>query len=235
MTSRSASWGTYIYTSISLRFYDAYVLGFNMRYIWGCATYTILLPLFCENFSKRHLDIGVATGYFPSIAIERSREQDARHITLMDLNKNSLHAAEKRIKGDHSDLDVDVQCVYGDVLGPLPDALKEQKFDSISLFNLFHCVPGTPERKAESFATLAQCLSDDGVLVGNTVLGKGYMGWSPLTWYTMFLFNYFFRSFTNWEDNPEAFEAGLRREFEDVQTWIVGSMFLFRARKPRRN
>ncbi|KAK3368528.1 hypothetical protein B0H63DRAFT_488635 [Podospora didyma] len=247
------NWGAYWYNALTLRIYDAWVLGFNMGTVWGCRTAEVLLPLFCNNFSRRHLDIGVATGYFPSAALSHlqsissstpfiSSDSDRtppQEITLMDLNTSSLKTAKGRIEADHPwrrRQAVRIDLVQGDVLGPIPEALPDgKKFDSISMFNLLHCIPGPPERKTAAFGLAAQILAEDGILFGNTVLGWRYMGWwNPLAWLTMIAFN-LVGAFGNWEDSVEVFEAGLRREFEEVETEVVGQMLLFRARRPRRD
>ena len=49
----------------------------------------------------------------------------------------------------------------------------DQKFRSVSLMYLLHCMPGPPSRKATIFAHLKMHLAEDGVLFGATVLGKG--------------------------------------------------------------
>ncbi|KAK4222437.1 hypothetical protein QBC38DRAFT_460427, partial [Podospora fimiseda] len=62
-TSRSRSnTGTAWYSPLTLAFYDNQVLGFNMTYVWRCPVRTVQLPFFEENFTNKHLDIGVATG-----------------------------------------------------------------------------------------------------------------------------------------------------------------------------
>ncbi len=41
------------------------------------------------------------------------------------------------------------------------------------------------------------------------------------------------KSFHNVEDSQAKFEEGLRRNFEEVESWIVGQVMVFQARKPR--
>ncbi|KAK0725003.1 hypothetical protein B0H67DRAFT_569295 [Lasiosphaeris hirsuta] len=229
--------GACIYNPSTLCIYDAYVLGFNMSFVWRCATGAILLPFFCENFSRRHLDMGVATGFFPSAALAQQRPTTlpAQEITLLDLSENSLGNAKARIAADNQTTPVSIIAVHGDVLAGVPPELKGSKFDSISMFNLLHCIPVPQETKNKAFELAADVLSDDGVLVGSSVLGIRYHAWwNPLGWVTMVLFNLVLGAFGNWGDEPAVFEQGLRKEFGDVKTWIVGSMFLFQARKPRR-
>lgn len=220
--------------------YDYLVLKFNLRYMWGCAADTILLPFFSENFSRRHLDIGVATGWFPAVALARPfRATSRQHITLLDISGNSLRAAQARVQA--SNPVADVQCVEADVTAPLPKALLAPRasedqpatplqFDSISMFNLFHCVPGPDKLKA--LTTYKELLSDHGVLSGCTVLGEKH----ATGWLTRWYVRYYNKVglFNNLHDTREMFEKALHQEFEDVDTWVIGMTLLFRATKPRK-
>ncbi|KAI5926532.1 methyltransferase [Camillea tinctor] len=208
--------------------YDVLVLKFNMRYMWGCRTDKVIEPFFAENFSRRHLDIGVATGYLPAVSLGRPYRTQSKHqLTLVDLNPNPLEAAKSRVlsKGANTT----VQCVAADVTAPLPDELKGAKFDSISMFNLFHCIPG--KEKFEAFNTYKDLLSEGGVLSGCTVLG-GKHATNKINQLYVKLYN---RKgiFHNWEDTREEFEAALNKSFEEVEITLVGMMLLFRATKPR--
>jgi hypothetical protein len=226
------------YNPVTLSFYDTFVLLINMRYAWRCPTPTILLPLFIENFSTHHLDIGVASGYFPSAALaERTRNEKHKthEITLMDLNIISLAAAKERIERENSGLSLSVEAAEGDALGPIPAPLRGKKFDSVSLFNLLHCLPPGVERKTRVFGLAADVLSDDGVLVGCTILGTKWMAlWNLFAWFLMLWFN-LAGIFGNWDDQQVVLERGLTREFAEISTWVVGQMLLFRAAKPRRS
>ncbi|RFU24244.1 hypothetical protein B7463_g12095, partial [Scytalidium lignicola] len=210
--------------------YDQYVLGFNMNYIWGCPTTSVLLPFFSENFSRKHLDCGVATGYFPAVALSRPfRANSKQHLALLDLNPNPLRAAQNRVLSITTA--TDVQCVEADVTEPVPKQLLDEKFDSISMFNLFHCMPGGTA-KLRAIGTFKDLLSDDGVLSGCTVLGAQHStGWITtlyLKWYNRW------GVFNNWDDKSEDFQRALEQAFEEVETWVIGVTLLFRARKPRK-
>lgn len=58
----------------------------------------------------------------------------------MDLNKNSLETTNARIGNV-------ARMFQGDALAPSLPFKKEEKFESISLFYLLHCMPGPLERK----------------------------------------------------------------------------------------
>jgi hypothetical protein len=221
-----------VYTrSFLTMFYDYYVLGFNMRYIWGCPTSTVLLPFFTENFSRNHLDCGVATGWFLSTALGRPfRTHGKQRLALLDINPNPLRAAENRVLA--ATTATDTQTVEADVTLPPPPELAGQKFDSIAMMNLFHCMPGGKD-KFKAFGTYKELLSDHGVLSGCTVLGPKH----TKSWITKFYlkwYNHWWGVFNNWDDTREDLEEALHREFEEVETTLVGVTLLFRATKPRK-
>ena len=90
---RDVEAGHKVYTPLMLRAYDAFVLGFSNRLLWRCPT-NQLLQLYQRNIGRRHLDIGVGTGYF----IDKVEWPVAMpEITLLDLNRNCLDAASARI------------------------------------------------------------------------------------------------------------------------------------------
>ncbi|KAK4458617.1 hypothetical protein QBC42DRAFT_255163 [Cladorrhinum samala] len=190
--------GTAWYTPLTLPFYDYHVLGFNMSFVWRCPTSSVLLPFFRQNFTLNHLDVGVATGYFPSAALlqlqqqqqQQQQQQKENHqgssspipttttaaapaaLTLMDLNPHSLEAARSRILRDNSNPgSVEIETVQHDALSlPAPGVLRRRRFASVSMFNLLHCIPAPCEEKTRAFELAAQCLLDGGVLAGCTVL-----------------------------------------------------------------
>ncbi|KAI3337231.1 methyltransferase [Xylariaceae sp. AK1471] len=218
-----------IYTPTLLSLvYDFVVLRFNLRYMWRCRTDTVLEPFFAENFSRHHLDIGVATGYFPSVALSRPFRAQAKHsITLVDLNPNPLIAARARILSKAPN--TTVETIVADVTTPPPKELKNSAFDSISMFNLFHCIPGN--MKLRAFSLYGDILADGGVLTGCTVLGGSHAtNW--INYQYVKLYNYL-GIFHNWDDKKEDFERALKENFEEVETTLVGMVLLFRATKPR--
>ena len=90
---RDVEAGYRVYTPLMLRAYDAFVLGFSNRWLWRCPT-NQLLRLYQRNVGRRHLDIGVGTGYFLDKVEWPVAMPD---ITLLDLNMNCLDAASARI------------------------------------------------------------------------------------------------------------------------------------------
>lgn len=201
--------------------YDSFVLGISNSYIWRCSTKQILLPFFAARQSSHHLDIGVGTGYY----LAETRTSTTANITLCDLNHDSLQAAKTRLKT----IGVDAKILQHDIEKPLP--LGRERFESISLMYLLHCMPGPPERKTAIFDHLKTNLTDNGVLFGSTILGRGAehnLAGKTL----MYLYN---RAgvFGNSQDGAAIFIESLKRNFEEVEASVVGVVLLFTARKPR--
>ncbi|KAK8109341.1 hypothetical protein PG984_015142 [Apiospora sp. TS-2023a] len=244
MSSNKGPISREIYSERLLHYlYDWVVLGFNMSYLWRCPTRSVLLPFFQENFSPNHLDCGVATGYFPAACLRSSnssnpKEDKEQRLALLDFNPSCLRTTERIIRSQEasngSRRKVELQCIEADVTEPLPKALRQdgRTFSSISMFNVLHCVPGGMAHKLQSFRTLGRVLDPhDGVFTGCTVLGESYAAW----WLGRLGLRHMNRVgvFHNLGDSREEIEKVLDEAFEDVQTWLVGMVLLFKARKPR--
>jgi SAM-dependent methyltransferase len=153
MPELSSAQGAAVYTPFFLFIYDWYVLGLINWLAWRCSTSKVLLPFFTSHLRSNHLDIGVGTGYY----LSHCSLTPEHHITLMDLNQNSLEAANARIGNV-------ARMVQGDALAASLPFKEKEKFDSISLFYLLHCMPGPLERKKVLFENLRSHLTDDGIL-----------------------------------------------------------------------
>ncbi|HCD3294461.1 TPA: class I SAM-dependent methyltransferase, partial [Klebsiella pneumoniae] len=151
--------GTKIYTPLTLKLYDWWVLCISNSYAWNCSTKDILIPYFLQNLSPNHLDIGVGTGYY------LTKIPAHYNISLMDLNPASLKAASARVGEDRIHYKV-----RHDVFESYPEEL-HGKFDSISMYYLIHCLPGTMEDKRIVIKNAKAALTKGGILYGATILG----------------------------------------------------------------
>ncbi|KAK2616596.1 hypothetical protein QQS21_000419 [Conoideocrella luteorostrata] len=228
--------GSAIYTPFFLAFiYDILVIWFSNSYVWKCPTPTSLLPLFVASLGKRHLDVGVGSGYYPSKALSLSTSP-VEEITLLDLNPTALKASRRRIlqavstTHDASDALTTINTVVADAAQRLP-LPRGSKFDSISLFYLLHCMPGPAKQKTKVFDVLRPHLAEDGVVVGATILPLR----ERMNWLASWITGTYNRKgvFDNEGDEVEVFESGLRRNFAHVDVWTVGMVMLWRARKAR--
>jgi len=159
--SRAVERGQAIYSKPILTVYDLWVLGFSNKFIWKCPTYNILNN-FNEHVSSNHLDIGVGTGYF----LDKCQFGTGNvNIALMDLNQNSLDEAAKRIER-YNPVKYKVN-----VLEKIN--IDTDRFDSISLNYLFHCLPGNLTEKLIVLDNVDHLLNESGVIFGSTILTSG--------------------------------------------------------------
>lgn len=207
-----------IYSPFTLALYDTWVLKVSNDWAWQCPTRSVLLPFFERHVRRRHLDIGVGTGYY----LAKARLPEGADITLMDVNPASLGAAARRIAH------LSPQLLKHDAFTPLDG---DQAYDSISLFYLLHCLPGPTAEKSRVFATLKHNLAPDGVLFGATILGDaaGHNGFGKKL---MAIYN---RKgvFGNSGDTEEGFASELDKHFEKVELQVNGRVLLFAATQPR--
>lgn len=245
--------GSSTYTPFLLKLYDLVVLSISNSYAWHCSTTAVQLPLFQSSLGRRHLDVGVGTGYYPAHALKSSsgsstntnnssNKTPCREITLLDLNPHTLDLAAARIAAAQPA--VKIRSVVADVTDPatllqaLPPSSttntsneeEGEKFDSVSVFYLLHCLAGPPESKNRVFDLLREYVADDGVLVGTTILGEE----RPMNWLARRLMTIYNSKgiFDNWKDSRDVFEEGLRRNFGEVDVRIIGRTMVFTARRP---
>ncbi|TCD63429.1 hypothetical protein EIP91_005400 [Steccherinum ochraceum] len=215
-----------IYTGIVLRFYDFVVLQFSNAFAWCCSTQDVLLPFFREYVgAQAHMDIGVGSGYYLAAAAPNFAEVE--NLTLVDLAPDALQYAKARLQtAGHKR---DIETLTHDIFTPFPKTL-DGRFDSASLFYVFHCLPGRLSEKADRvFAQVKTTLKADGLVYGATILGQNH------NWIGSRLMNIYNKKgvFSNREDTKEGLEQVLRKHFAEVDdVKVVGKVALFVARKP---
>lgn len=210
--------GAAVYTPLILKLYDWWVLGLSNRFAWKCSTSTTLLPFFQKHIARRHLDVGVGTGFY----LAHARISAEKKITLLDLNENSLHLAAVRSR-------LQVDCVRHDIMQPLPLS-RQTLFDSISLFYLLHCLPGTMVEKEKAIRHLKMHLTPSGTFYGATILGDTVHH----NWFGRKLMAIYNRKgiFSNKADSMESLADMLRCHFEHVEIEQHGKVALFIAQGP---
>ena len=242
-TATDTSAGASIYSYI-LNIYDFYVLWISFTHYWRCPTSTTLLPFFQKHSSpSSQLDVAPGSGYFlansPEFFSKNPETGKPNHLTLLDLNKASLQKTETRLKAVPQSQNLDIESIHGDAF-EVRSILANRKFHSISLFNLLHCLPGPPARKAELLAEFASNLDPtpdpetgrESTIYGSTILGYGaehnWLGRQHMRFYNNK------GIFGNEEDTREVFEQALRERYESVDVEIRGVVMLFSASKPRK-
>ena len=209
--------GAAVYTPAILSMYDLWVLGFSNSFVWNCPS-RLILNLYNQNVSEKHLDVGVGTGYF----LDRCRfPSTSPEITLFDLNPASLRAAAFRLRR------YSPSCHLGNVLEPAPEDFAG--FHSVGLNYLLHCLPGDLLSKSVVFKNLKPLLKENGVIFGSTILGSD-CAHNLLGRKLMNLYN---RKgiFSNVSDCRRDLEFGLREYFREYSVRVEGCVALFSAVK----
>lgn len=211
--------GARVYNPLTLRLYDWWVLSVSNQFAWKCPTEEHLVPHFLRNLSKKHMDIGVGTGFYLTHA-----PKDCT-ISLMDLNKTSLDTASARA----GDARIDRR-INHDVFAPY-DASCHNQFDSVSMFYLLHCLPGTMSDKGIVIRNAAHALTDNGVLYGATILGDG-VEHNAFGRKLMGIYN---RKgiFSNSNDSAEGLREILSAHFVNVSISVEGTVALFSAARKK--
>ena len=207
---RGASGG--IYNPVTLRLYDAGVLGLTNRLIWRCPTAT-MVEHYRSHAGRSHLDVGPGTGYF----LERI---DSPSLTLLDLNASCLAAASDRVGHGRS-----VASLQQSFFDPLP---REHSFDSIGLNFLLHCIPS--HEKWDRLSQLRGHLRPGGTIFGSTLIPDP----ETATLAARALNSTYNKLGVvgNADDTMDELENALRG-YTEVSTRRVGQVALFSARRPQ--
>lgn len=211
--------GQAAYSRSMLRIYDLLVNVVSNHVVWRCPTRQ-LRALYDQCVTSNHLDVGVGTGYF----LDRCRfPGEQPRLVLMDLNEDCLAAAAARV-GRYRP-----QTVRRNVLEPLN--WDGDRFDSIGLNYVLHCLPGTMQQKAVVFDHLRPLLAPGGVLFGSTLLADRIAEHVLARRLSAF---YNGRGiFSNMGDTLPALEAAVRTRFDDVHVRVIGCAVLFELRTSR--
>ncbi|CAI7639531.1 unnamed protein product [Penicillium bialowiezense] len=209
----SGAAGASVYSPFTLSLYDILVLGLTNSFIWSCPTRTVQLPFFKAFIGRRHLDIGPGTGYY----LANGNIPKDTQVSLMDLNPSSLEFAKQRLGRP------DVQTVQADITQPIQST---QLYDSISIFFVIHCLPGPAESKMQLFTNLKPLLAENGTIYGTTVLGKDIRH----NWLGRILIR---GIFDNRGDGEMEIREALTKNYETVETRIVGRVLMFSASQPK--
>lgn len=204
------------YSSFVLSLYDFWVHGINNRFFWKCPT-RILIQLYRSHVTGNHLEIGPGTGYL----LDKSGLPGSNpRLVLCDMNVQCLHRAGHRLRRYHPILE------QRNVLRPL-DGLGD-RFQSVGLNYVLHCLPGDLEAKRTVFAHIAACLEPGGVLFGSTLLGSGV----PLGAAARMQMRWLNRKgyLSNLSDSLPQLEAGLGAAFAEHRIEVHGCAAVFVAR-----
>jgi len=209
--------GHAVYRPLLLRFYDLVVYVYNSPFLWRCPAFE-MRKTYEQNVGRRHLEVGVGTGYLLDTAHLSLRPR----ITLLDMNPGCLQATAHRLRR------FGPQVVQASVLEPLPEI---GRFDSVAMNYVVHCLPGSMREKAGAFRAIAKRVAPGGVFFGATLL-QGDAPRSPIAQGWMDFYNR--RGiFSNADDTLGGLRAGLEANFADVSLRVRGCVGLWEARRPR--
>lgn len=216
VTTEQVEAGQAVYTQRTLALYDFVVLTVSNQWIWQCPT-PKLLALYNQQVTANHLDVGVGTGYFLDCC---QFPTSTPRLALMDLNPNALDFAAQRVARYQPE-------VYQvNVLEPI--ALNAQKFDSVSINYLLHCLPGTIASKSVIFEHLKGLMNPNAILFGSTLL-QGGVPRNGLAKRLMQIYNQK-GIFSNASDDLEGLQRSLHKSFTDISVEVVGCAALFCGR-----
>ncbi|HET8707574.1 MAG TPA: class I SAM-dependent methyltransferase [Pseudomonadales bacterium] len=208
-----------LYNKLALTFYDFYVYRFAAPIAFRCPVEN-MSSLYQKYCSKQHLEIGVGTGHFLQQAHARDQLQT---VTLLDLNPNCLQITAEKLKG------LTVHCYEGNILHPFP--LKNERFSSVGLNFVLHCVPGSFAEKGIIFKHLKPYLLPDAVVFGSTAIyesaKRNLVG--PLV---MNAYNAL-GIFNNKQDQKRELIECLSSEFKYVNIEQIGNILFFVASDQR--
>ena len=212
MIKKTTQEGQAIYSKKVLSIYDFWVLGVSNHFFWKCPTRNIA-NYFLNHVSPNHLDVGVGTGYY----LKNHLPKNTRRIALLDMNENSLNEASAAIR----DFQPEVYQVDALDMG----ALRIEKFDSISMNYLLHCLPGEISEKSVLFKNLKSVLNEEGVVFGSSILGKGV----KMNFLAKKIMNIYNKKgiFCNLGDDFESLSRSLNEHFSNVDIKVIGCVALF--------
>jgi Methyltransferase domain len=203
------------YTRDRLSLYDL-VLQIISPALWGCSAARVV-RFYDEHVSGNHLEVGVGTGYF----LDHCRFPVARRrLVVMDSNPDPIEHASRRLRRYAP------APLQANVMKPIP--FDGEKFDSIGINHVVHCLPGTMREKGVAFQNLKALMNDGAVLFGATVLGQGVShNLLGAKWLEHFNQK---GVLDNLRDTREDLKAVLGEHFATSSVEVVGRTALFAAR-----
>jgi ubiquinone/menaquinone biosynthesis C-methylase UbiE len=216
VTDRRIRRSQQFFNKVSLFFYDFLLYGVISKYAWGSSIQR-LDSHYGKYLRDNHLEVGVGTGYLLNRA-----EFDSAHprLALMDLSRECLEKTKHKVARYAPDTYIQ------NLLEPIQYEI--DKFDSIGINYVMHCVPGSFREKGVAFAHLQPLLSEKGVLFGTTVLSEGVQK-NLLAKLFMWLMNAL-GVFNNRSDNARDLKECLQSRFQVIEFEIVGVTAFFAVR-----
>lgn len=208
--------GQAIYTPAYLKIYNLFVLYIYNHFIWRCPT-KHQLKQYNRYVTPLHLDIGVGTGFY----LKNTKWPKNTQLSLMDLNPSCLQVAAKSVAW------LSPKIYLLDIFKP--QANLANKFGSISMNYLLHCLPGNMKSKNIIIENAVAMLKPQGVLFGATILSDPKLH-NFLSKFAMNLANHK-QVCCNKEDTYLLLKEILEKNLSEVEIETVGCVALFKGVK----
>lgn len=199
---------------LSFKYYDFLASVINFL-AWRCPQ-EILQNEYRKFVGQNHLELGAKTG---KMLNQLDRPVGSLRLSLMDLNLFSLKRTRNRLARYTPNV-FQLNIFEGHSL--------PEKFDSISVNRVLHCIPRGFYEKGILFYHLKNLLKDDGVVFGSTIVSKG-CDHNILSLMANRLFN-FIGLLKNRHDSVAELETALKAYFREVHIEVHGSTAVFSAR-----
>lgn len=203
---------------VSLGIYDPLFYALN-KYTWRCPNQKIIAH-YRNNIGNNHLEVSPSTGkLLDSLNIPTANLR----LSLLDSNRACLRKSKIRLARYTPNI---FQC---SILEPLN--MIGERFDSICVNHILHCIPRGFHTKGIVFYHLKRLLKSDGVLFGSTVVSKG-VNQNLLSYPLNRLLN-LIGFYNNTDDSVIELDRALKTYFRDVSIQVQGSTVLFSARRAK--
>ncbi|XOV79911.1 MAG: hypothetical protein ACFHVJ_02880 [Aestuariibacter sp.] len=192
-------------------------VDFVMEHVWKCPK-KLLEKQFINNISLNHLEVGVTSGFDFTQRLKANNNLDIAYLdpdikALKRAVKNSNHLKPRLYRGN---------LMY-------PWGLSDQKFSSINLNFVLHCLPGDFENKVNALCiNTRSCLADDGTIFGSAIL-RDKLRSNPVSEYVIKRSNQT-GIMNNEKDSYRKLERMLNYYFNDVNIKMVGYVVMFEAK-----
>jgi len=205
-----------IYSKNLLSVYDLYVFKCVSPIFFRCPSEKII-DFYLNNVSENHLEVGAGTGFLLKKCKNAGK---IKMLSLLDLSENCLEATQKSIKP------IEAKIYKANILEDLP--LETEKFKSIGLNFVLHCVPGDFKTKGMALLNLGNHLTEDGAIFGSTAIYDSKQ--NVMAKLVMDTYNKT-GIFNNKDDKKNELEEVLRDGFGKVSVTQIGNVLFFKASK----
>ena len=204
-----------IYSRAGLRLYDALVMGVLARHVWDCPA-DAFVEHYRRHITSNHADIGVGTGYCLDHCVF---DTATPRLTLIDLQPNCLEYAARRLARYRP------QVLVHDVLQPMPEVV--DRFDSVGIGGVLHCLPGGMRNKSRVFDTIRSLTRSGAKIFGYSLVADRGRRRTRGDFVLRILNR--LRVVDNADDRIDDLMRELASRFQDCQVDRVGYLAFFSA------